>query len=163
MGGNPPIEVYCDMTNGGITYETLGFGRHNKTYSGYALVTLAQLQATVSQDAFIYLFNAQMGMVNLDPGFESNNCCIKIAEHLNKDEYVTMGGPGNAVYPATTVQQCNPPNGYAETLYGFSVQSNGPGVQTSSLPANFLTSHPVGTTSQCQNNNNPGWFFKSYP
>jgi hypothetical protein len=160
--GQGPIDVYCDMGGGGITYEAFAFGQHDKTYAGYGLLSVALLNTTVVQNAFIYLVNKQGGLINIDVGFQSNNCCIKAAEHLNKTEYLALGA-GVYLYPAqpgTTSFDCNPSGGYVAPLWGW--YRNSGEYATFPLPAGYFTTRTPGTTYQCSNASNPGWFVKSF-
>src|SRR4030095_14302006 len=81
------VNVYCDMTHGGVTYRELAFGDHLLKCTSYTKVSVADLQDPVIQQAFIYLYNQQgSALNNLDTSFMTGNCCIKLAEHLGQNQ-----------------------------------------------------------------------------
>jgi hypothetical protein len=159
--GTAAIEVYCDMTDGGVTYEELAFGQHDMTYSGYTGLTSTDLQNVRVQQAFIWSYNKQAGMRNLAVGYTSNNCCFKGPDGIT----ITFGTSPSVyhfMYPADptgTTYHCNGA-AYTATTMRFWVDTvstlSGP-----SLAANYFQ-YGVSTTTSCSRDKNPGFFFKRY-
>ena len=157
--GTGPIQVFCDMTHGGITYEKLGQGNHLTTYAGYFQVAIADLQDPVISQAFIWLYNHQSSsIINLDTTFTTGNCCIMAADSGSS---MLALGVDNYVYPATTagVSDCN--SQYLSPAYRFWIVI--PNVfSPAPMPTNFFASYPPQAVANCSVSNNPAWFFKKY-
>lgn len=151
------IQVFCDMTHGGVTYEQAAFGSSFSSYPGYSLITTSELNDPVIQRAFTLLFNLQgSALINIDSTFTSNNCCIKAADS-GPGSYLKLGG--HYIYPENTDGsiQCNP--NYPAPSYRFVFGDNFE-VPPSPLPDDFFATHPATTGPACSDGNNPGWFFK---
>lgn len=70
------INVYCDMTNKGVTYESFGMGQYSASYPGWTLVGAPDFSGSTQFDAaFSYLYNRDF-LVNISPGWNSSNCCF---------------------------------------------------------------------------------------
>jgi hypothetical protein len=156
------VDVYCDMSKGGVTYEELAFGQHNKVYPDYSLVSKADLTDAVVQQAFVYLYNKQGGALkHIDAGWTSVSCCIKLAENLGVAGVLTLGN--SLVYPATIANQqaCNQKPSYSFAAYRFYLQSL---IQYSppTMPTNYFATKKPGNSTLCPTNNNPGWFWLKY-
>jgi hypothetical protein len=154
------VNVYCDMTHGGDTYRTLAMGDYTQTYPGYSLVTLADLGDSVIQQAFIYLYNQQgSALINLNPGWNSGNCCIKLADHVSTGGYLTLGG--SYLYPASVMntEECN--TGYFDPTYRFE-QANLFVFSPVPMLSSYFQQNPPGTTNVCGDSNNPAWFWKKF-
>jgi len=150
-------EVYCDMTNGGWTYEALGFGGYNSTYEDWTLVSSTMLQDAVIQAAFIWAYNSQDGLINIVPGWNSGNCCFKDGDVAGS--YVTFGG--SYLYPAnygTSSLNCS--GGYDGNLMWF--YRNTDQVNAPPIPEDYFATFPVSTTTACDDADNPAFFFKRY-
>jgi hypothetical protein len=148
--------VYCDMTGGGITYEEVAFGAYTGSYPGYDLLTIADLQDPRVQEAFIWSYNRQGGMRNLNLGGTDGNCCFKAAGTTG---FLNIGsGP---VFPAgsTTGYDCNGP--YDDPIMQMYMYYNGI-IATAPLPPNFFQLYPVGANYQCSDGDNPAIFFERY-
>jgi sugar lactone lactonase YvrE len=152
-----PIQVFCDMTRGGVTYEQLAFGNSFSSYEGYSLISTSELNDPVLQQAFTALFNQQgSAMINIDNTFISANCCIKAADS-GPNSFLHLGG--HIVFPASVDNsiQCLPQ--YPDPSYRFAFGDTFE-VSPTPLPADFLSTHPATTAPICGDDNNPGWFFK---
>jgi hypothetical protein len=157
--GTGSIQVFCDMTHGGITYEQLAFGNSFTSYAGYAPISTADLNDSTGGRAFAALFNLQgFGLVNLDTSFNSSNCCIKLADS-GPGVFLTLGG--HFVYPAGLdgTEQCN--TGYTAPKFSFRFGDTGQNAPAP-LPSDFFVANPAGATTVCGDANNPGWFFKRF-
>lgn len=153
-----PIQVYCDMTDGGVTYEQLAFGQFNGTYPGYTLVSLTDLQNPVIEQAFIWSYNQQSGMKNLQPGFTDSNCCFKGT--VDTSTYIAING--GYLYPANSTatgasNNCGGPYNDATMRFWIS----GASVAVPPLRLGFFST-PPSVSAACLTNNNPGFFFKKY-
>ncbi len=156
------IDVYCDMTAGGVTYEDFGMGRHTASYAGWTLVGGADFEGSAQFDeAFSYLYNRNLGLTNLEVGFTSNNCCIQYPATSN-----WYGLAGSAyMYPAVsgaTTYSCNPTGGYTAAKYQLNVRGGSvptPVVKTTFTPGEAGT---VAYYASCTTNANPGIFVKRY-
>jgi len=75
------IGVYCDMKDGGITYEDFGFGQYSGSYTGYTATAVSDFTGTVEfTSAFSYLYDRNGGLTNVDPGgWTDSNCCIVVS------------------------------------------------------------------------------------
>ncbi len=157
--GTGPIQVYCDMTHGGITYEQLAQGNHLSTYAGYTQVSIADLQDAVIQQAYIWLYNNQnSSIINIDMTFTTGNCCIMAADSGTS---MLALGLANYVYPATTanISACN--SQYLDAAYRFLIVT--PNVYSPApMPTDFFTTYPAQPVANCSVDNNPAWFFKKY-
>jgi len=157
--GGGAIQVFCDMTHGGITYEQLAFGGSFNTYPDYSLISTSDLNDPVIRQAFTALFNLQdSAMVNIDTTLVSNNCCIKAADS-GPGNYLLLGG--RFIYPARVdgTIQCNPT--YPDPKYRFAFGDTLE-LSPAPLPDNFLATRPATTGPACSDGNNPGWFFKRF-
>ena len=81
VSGNE-IDVYCDMTNGGWTYEDFGFGGVVNTYAGWEVMEWTDFQDQQVAEALSYFYNLH-GLTNIHPGWTSSNCCIT-SPNLNR-------------------------------------------------------------------------------
>jgi hypothetical protein len=158
--GTQVLEVYCDMTDGGVTYEQLAFGRFDATYAGYTIMGVPDLQNLRVQQAFIWSYNKQGGMKNLDTSFTSSNCCFKGPE----TGYIAFGtSTNNYIYPADqtgTSYHCNSP-AYSSAIMRFSVQGVSNGLAVAPLPTTYFSTGVLASTD-CTTSSNPAFFFKRY-
>jgi hypothetical protein len=155
--GTQVVDVYCDMTDGGITYEQLAFGQYTGSYAGYTMLSATDLQNPRVQQAFIWSYNKQGGMKNLAPGFTSGNCCFK----GNTDTTTYLMFNASYLYPANgtaTGSSFNCGGPYSETVMRFYL--NGSTVAVPPLSTAYFTS--VTTTTACNTSGNPAFFFKKY-
>lgn len=152
-----PIQVFCDMSHGGITYEQLAFGNSFSSYPGYSPIATSELNDAVIQQAFTTLFNQQgASMINIDTAFISANCCIKAADS-GPGNYLLLGG--HIVYPAGIDDSVQCLSNYPDPSYRFAFGDTFE-LSPAPLPADFLATHPATTGPICADGNNPGWFFK---
>lgn len=156
------IEVWCIMSGSGVTYEALGFGAVSSAYNEYVGATEANLANARVQKAYIWLYNRQNGAINLSPGWNSGNCCFK-GYNSNPGAVLTFGGnylfPGEVGDPITT----NCSGGYSSERYKFTMQNDAAEfLPPDPLPSDFFASYPVSGATTCNDDNNPGWFFKRY-
>jgi hypothetical protein len=157
--GAGPIQVFCDMTHGGITYEQLAFGNSLASYPGYTPISTADLNDPVGGQAFAALFNLQgFGLINIDTVFTTGNCCIKAADS-GAGTYLALGG--HVVFPAGLdgSGQCLP--NYPAAKFSFQFIDNAQNAPNP-MPADFFVTNPASNKVQCGDSNNPGWFFKRF-
>ena len=68
-------QVYCDMTAGGYTIENAGFADHEESYTGWTMLAHGDYTSAIA-GAVSHYYNSNGGLYNLNPGFNSSNCCI---------------------------------------------------------------------------------------
>jgi hypothetical protein len=145
--------VYCDMVHGGITYASFGFGQYTATYAGWTLVGAADFTGTTEFDAaFAYLYDRNGGLINLQPGFVSNNCCIANANAAN---WFGIDGAQVAFPWMNGAGSCNPPGGYTAAI----IQLEDAFAATEIPPS--ITAAQAGTVNvftTCGNSGNPAIF-----
>ncbi len=153
------INVYCDMTHGGVTYEDFGFGQHNVAYPGWTLVGGADFAGSAQFDqAFSYLYNRNLGLTNLQIGFTSNNCCIATGP---TSQYGLAGY--NYMYPAVSgaaSSSCSPASGYTAAKYQLYMANPAPAVVKASFTA--AEAGTVTFYSACSGTQYPAVFVKRY-
>ncbi len=149
------IGVYCDMTNGGVTYEDFGFGQYSATYTGYTLVGATDFTGSTQFDAaFAYLYTRNQGLTNINPsGWTDSNCCI-----TNPGGSTRLGLAGaQYMEPAVNgVQTCA--TTYSATVIQLYLMTSGPALTS-------ITSTQAGqavATTNCATGGNPGVFVKRY-
>ena len=159
--GDGAEDVYCDMGNGGVTYQSLAFGNSFSTYADHEGATAADLAEPAVQQAFIYLYNRQgSAALNLDVGYNSGNCCFRGAGAAAGT--VLVFGADHYLYPAdTTVNtaNCNTTYGAASYRFMFGDKEIYP---PAPLPSDYFTTNPPGELVNCTDDNNPGFFFKRF-
>ncbi len=150
------IGVYCDMTNGGVTYEDFGFGQYSATYTGYAVLAATDFSGSTELDAaFSYLYNRNGGLTNIKPsGWSDVNCCIE--NGTTASSFFGLAG-GTYMYPAV--------NGVADCTTSYSAAYIQLQIWTSQVVETSFTSAQAGnvaTSSTCSTSGNPGIFVKRY-
>jgi hypothetical protein len=152
--GTGAIGVYCDMAHGGVTYVSFGFGHYASAYPGWTQVGAPDFSGSTEFDeAFSYLYDRNGGLVNLQVGFSSSNCCI-----TDTTENSWYGLAGNQyMYPYEGgVQACNPGGGYTSSI----VQIGSPTAAITTItPAEAGT---VTTFNGCGLSGNPAIFVQKY-
>jgi hypothetical protein len=152
--GTGAINVYCDMVHGGITYANFGFGQYTGSYAGWTQVGAPDFSGTAEFDAaFSYLYDRNGGLVNLQVGFVSSNCCI-----TDTTENSWYGLAGNQyMYPWDGAgQECNPGSGYTSSI----IQIGSPTAAITTItPAEAGT---VTTFTGCGLSGNPAIFVQKY-
>jgi hypothetical protein len=157
--GTGPIQVFCDMTHGGVTYEQVAFGDSFHAYPGYTELSSADLDDPVISQAFIALYNQQgSSLVNIDTTFLSGNCCIKTSDS-GPNQYLFLGG--HYVYPEGTDGSLQCANSYPSASYRF-VFGDTFEASPVPLPTDYFASHAATVASICSDSDNPGWFFKRF-
>jgi hypothetical protein len=152
--GTGAINVYCDMVHGGITYASFGFGQYSGSYPGWAQVGAPDFLGTTEFDAaFSYLYDRNGGLVNLQVGFSSSNCCIT---DTTQNSWYGLAG-NQYMYPYEGGNQsCNPGGGYMSSI----VQIGGPSTLIATItPAEAGT---VQTFTSCGISDNPAIFVQRY-
>ena len=153
--GNSEMEVYCDMSNGGITYEDFGFGAVIKTYTDWEVLEWTEFQETPVAEALSHFYNLH-GLTNLDRTWSSSNCCITSPAANRK-----YGFNGQLfMYPSvgTSASQCGGVYSAAQ-MYVWGGMGQG---TFYTLSVAEITS--VNTYTGCGGtvNNNPGIFVKRW-
>lgn len=155
----PTRTVYCDMRTTGVTYEELGFGPHNLAFAGYTQVTVADLQDSVLQQAFIELYNLQGGgAVNISVGFSSGNCCFRAGDSAT-GQMLFLGGSYLYPYSTSNAEQCN--GTYTASHYRFrriSAAETAP----NPMPTNYFATRAATNQTQCSTDRNPAFFWKRF-
>jgi hypothetical protein len=149
--------VYCNM-NDQMTYQELGLGQFNLTYAGYTRITMAEFADPNEQQAFIALYNLQVGAKTIAGFTMSGNCCIKGDDTANMlvfgtGNYMTLGTP-----PATPICNTYVPG----TAYAISLMQDPAKIQATLDPA-FFTNNPPSTAALCSTATNPAFFWKRHP
>jgi hypothetical protein len=157
-----PGKFYCDFTNN-MTYVTFGLGRHDMTYTDFVLMASTDFNDPAIRAAFIGLYNAQGGIVNIDIGFNGDNCCFRPADAVGAAGDLLLGGAGHFVYPAHTASaafQCGGP--YTDPVYRMYINSS---LEYSPvpLPANYFDTHVASVGTDCSGTMYPGVFMKRHP
>ncbi len=150
------IGVYCDMTGAGVTYENFGMGLYSNTYTGWTWIGATDFSGSTQLDnAFAYLFTRNGGLVNIDVGFTSTNCCFI---NSNASNFFGVAG-GTYMYPGQgTSFTCSPGGGYtAAVIPLFLVNLN-----TTITSITSTQAGTVGTYSSCTVASNPAIFVKRY-
>ncbi|HTQ03827.1 MAG TPA: fibrinogen-like YCDxxxxGGGW domain-containing protein [Polyangiaceae bacterium] len=161
------ITAFCDMTDGAVSYEALGFGDWNTSYDGYTMVTDTDLQNPLVLQALLWLYNVQGGMFNLEPGWVSTDCAFRTSDSYIK---VNTNVPVVPADHAQTVNQwhCNLYDqggnnigNYTDALMKFAMFSPTNQTETPPVILNFFTSNPI-TLVATQGSTYPGpaFFFK---
>jgi len=147
-------KLYCDMTNGGITYSNLSMGQSDVSQPGYTMIALTDFQTVASQKAFIALMNAQPGALHIGSVWTSSNCCIKYGTAAGQ---MLAFGANVFLEPSdlTGTLQCNTPA--TAPAYTFSLSGSTP--QLPPIPDDFFTTH-APTTFTCTEGSNPAFFWK---
>ncbi len=150
------VGVYCDMTNGGITYEAFGIGPHAGIYAGWTRIGGPDLASAPQIDAaFAYLYTRD-GLQNLAIGFTSGNCCLL---DTNDSDYFGVVGTQYMEPAQGTTLDCNPTGGYTASAYEIFFGPPQSGVLASLTPAQVGN---VTYSTLCAVSNNPGLFVKRY-
>lgn len=157
--GAGSLQVFCDMVNGGITYEQLAFGNSKASYSGYSQISISELNDPVTSQAFIALYNLQSSsLINIDSSFTTIDCGIKPAG-TGPGSCLFLGG--DLVLPAGIDNTTQCLSNYPDMRYRFMLIAS---IQfpPSPLPADFFVAHPASFQPTCTDSNNPAWFFKRF-
>ena len=146
-------EVYCDMTAGGYTIENAGFGDHEESYSGWDMLQYGDYTAAVA-GAVAHFYTENGGLYNLNPGFNSSNCCIMSGSQ--NDTYYGFDG-SDYMYPGDNDcdQNCN-------KTYNDSYMKL---MRSGSSCFSTLTQSQVqniDTSTRCSDNGNPAIFIKRF-
>jgi hypothetical protein len=149
------IKVYCDMTGGGFTYETFGFGPFTGSFPGWVRLGAPDFQNNAAlRAAFEYLY-ARDFLTNLQIGWNSSNCCF-----INTTNTNFYGFAGNGyMYPANASNDgvnCN--GGYNEAK--LKIYLVNAAVTRSSFTQGELSN--VSVTTTCLVSNNPAIFARRY-
>jgi len=149
------IGVYCDMKDGGVTYQDFGFGAYSKTVTGYTWIGATDFGSTEVDAAFAYLFTRNGGLTNIDSGFISSNCCFINSGGTN---YFGLDS-STYMYPGSgTTFSCNPSGGYTAAIIPLYLVSSSTTITT-------ITASEAGTvttSTTCSVGNNPAIFVMKY-
>jgi hypothetical protein len=148
---------YCDFTNN-MTYEQFGIGQYNVAYPNFVYMTSAHFNDPMIQKAFIALYNAQGGLVNIAVGFNSSNCCFKAADGVALTQ--TLHFAGNYIYPAKVgvdQSQCGGP--YNDARYRFYQQIPNE-YSPMPMPNDWFATHAATIQTNCSDGANPGVFMR---
>lgn len=160
-GGNKPIVVYCDLSQNGVTYETLGIGRHDKAYQGYQILSIKALNLVVIRAAFIWAYNHQGGFINLDIGWIPGNCCFKYSS-TSELNFLHFGSTNSQdrVFPCSDQGQALCNVAFNDNVVRF--RTGSVICQAPTMAANFFTLHPPVGGPGCSSAENPAIFMKKY-
>ena len=147
------VDVYCDMTNGGKTYEDFGMGQYSATYSGWERLGVSDFQNLQVASALSYFYNLQQ-LTNIGGNWNSSNCCF--IDPNSSQKYYGFAG-STYMYPAiASNSHCNA--GYSGSSYHLSSGSTN-SVFSSLSPSQIQN---VGTYSSCSTSGNPAIFVKRW-
>jgi hypothetical protein len=128
------------------------------SYPGYELVDVTLLEDQAMRDFFIFGYNAQDGLVNIDVGFESGNCCI--ADGAGSYLLFGMDPQNDYLYPANAEEDiCSPETGYLDEKYYF-YRYGDEKIFLPPLSVDFFETNDVDSYAECSDNDNPGFFVK---
>jgi stigma-specific protein Stig1 len=153
-------QFYCDMTDGVVQYDELGFGPYNAAVPGFTIVNAADLQNPVIQKAFIWLFNHQNGGGITLTTFSSANCCWTSSaaggvrlEFGASLLFIAIQGTETCGVSYTTGQ-----------LISFERVNVTPrDFAPNPLPDDYFARNPATDVSGiCGDSNNPAYFFKRH-
>ena len=147
------VDVYCDMGNGGITYEDFGFGQYNQSYTDWEVLNYTEFYNQAVAEALVYHFNLN-GLVNISPGWNSSNCCYISPGTSN---YYSFNG-GQYMYPAESSSSYNCNGTYNASTYYF--YTNNPSGYLTTLTTSQVQN--IGTYSSCTTSGNPAIFVKRW-
>ena len=146
-------EDYCDMNGPIVTYEDVAIGQYNASYTGYELLSLSDLQDSLTQDVFTWAYNAKGGLTNLMVGIMPGNCCFK---EDTPGKYIAFGS-GGRLFPCEGASPlCNDP--LNEAVVGF--RAGFATACATELSPDYFATHPPLIESGCDDANNPGFFLK---
>lgn len=152
-------QFYCDMTDGAVQYDELGFGPYNATTPGFTITTVADLQNPVIQKAFVWLFNHQNGGGIALTAYTSNNCCWTTS---------TAGGTrlklgGSIVFSVVGgVEHCGMAFAVGDLVSFERADLTPREIAPKPLPADYFIQHPATEFVGCGDGNNPAYFFKRH-
>jgi len=153
-------QFYCDMTDGAVQYDQLGFGPYNAALPGFSIVTATDLQNPVIQKAFIWLFNHQNGGGVTLTSFTSSNCCWTSS---------TAGGTrlefgASLIFIAFQGAEDCGSTYTAGNIISFERADATPReIAPNPLPDNYFVQHPAtDVPGICGDGNNPAYFFKRH-
>ena len=146
-------EVYCDMTAGGYTIENAGFGDHEESYSGWTMLEHGDYTSAIA-GAVSHFYNENGGLYNLNPGFNSSNCCIMSGSQ--NDTYYGFDG-SDYMYPGNNDcgQNCN--RTYNDSY--MKLMRSGSSCFSTLTQSQILN---INTSSRCSDRGNPAIFIKRW-
>jgi len=149
------INVYCDMKDGGVTYQDFGFGDYSKTYAGYTFIGAPDFALPEVDAAFAYLYTRNVGLTNLDTSWHSTNCCIMNTTTTN---WYTFGTTNVYMYPGNgSTVECNPATYSWSVVTLFLENTNTELTSITAAQASVVT-----VDSGCSTGNNPAIFVERY-
>lgn len=153
-------QFYCDMTDGVVQYDELGFAAYNAVNPGFTIVTAADLQNPVIQKAFIWLFNHQNGGGITLTAFSSSNCCWTSS---------ALGGTrlefgASLIFSVVQgVEHCGAAFSVGDLVSFERANPTPREIAPNPLPADYFMQHPATDVSGiCTDGNNPAYFFKRH-
>lgn len=149
---------YCDFTNN-VDYQALALGNHTATYPDYELMNAADLATPSVQQAFLAVFNAQGGLLNLEPGFTSSNCCMKVGDS-GAGQVLALGG--SIVFPAQVGANSFACGQFNESRFRFYL-SGFSEYQAMPMSPSFFSTRAPSVIAGCADDNNPGLFVRKTP
>jgi hypothetical protein len=155
--GSGPMDLYCDMTGGGVTIENFGLGPYTDTFTGWEWIDHAEFTGFAVSDAMAHFYTANGGLENLDPGFNSDNCCIVSADIKSNTPYYAFEG-GVYMYPANADGTQNCSRTYKDAVMQLWLQDT----ETTWSSLTQAQVQDVGTSSKCQISANPGIFIQRW-
>jgi hypothetical protein len=152
---------YCDFTNN-MTYEQFAIAQYNVSYANYTFMTSAHFNDPAIQKAFVALYNAQGGLVNIASGFNATNCCFKAAD-APMNQMLNLGN--SYIYPAKVgvdQSQCGGP--YTDARYRMYLQQiTPPEYSPQPMPDDWFATHAATIVTVCGDSTtggNPGIFMR---
>ena len=150
------VLAYCDMQDG-WTYEGVGFGQYETSYSGWEVVGPDDFEDSEPlREAFALHFNEHEGLENVDPGWNSDNCCFFSPD---AEAYSFRAADGNEhMYPADFDGERNCNGTYDDEYMKIQLRTTDD-VPTSFTPDELADLH---VEDKCNDSHNPGIFVKRY-
>jgi hypothetical protein len=159
--GSGPMDLYCDMTGGGVTIENFGIGPYSGKFAGWEWIDHAEFAGFAVSDSMAHFYTKNGGLENLDPGFGSGNCCIISADVKSATPFYSFDGQ-DYMYPANAdgTENCDYTNAGSYTdpimmLYQWHM-----GSAFSTLTQSQVQN--VGASNECSISGNPGIFIQRW-
>jgi hypothetical protein len=164
--------IDCDMQDGGLQIIGVAWGQFDAPTTGYAIISLADFQASVLQQFFTKYYNAQSG-ATLIAAWNTYDCCFRYDNSVGSNN---LAFGADYIYPMSTagVSQCDVPAASLGALEGFSLEGATP--ELPPLGSDFFTTNLPQTSTACQtttvcttnpvdppNCHNPAFFWKVMP
>ncbi|MCA9521103.1 MAG: hypothetical protein KC609_09025 [Myxococcales bacterium] len=155
-GPELPRAAWCEMLAGGVTveYGIGAFDGRGPRYYGWGLIGATHFLNPLNQLPFIALYNANLGALNLEPGFAPQSCCFRNDAVPQSALGLTFGGE-SVMSTDNQSLVCQAALDPQFLRFGLSTS----GLQYPLLP-DFFVNHPPAVATGCTENGNPAFFWR---